>query len=71
MAPHLLQRSQHLTDLEDLVYLAVAREQGSESVQLRHDAAHGPDVDGRAVRSGLEQNLWGSVPDVTPQRNRW
>lgn len=43
---HLLQRSQHLTDLEDLVHLAVAREQRPERVKLRHDASHGPDVDG-------------------------
>lgn len=44
--PHLLQRSQHLADLEDLVHLAVAGEQGSEGVELGHDAAHSPDVDG-------------------------
>lgn len=43
---HLLQRSQHLTDLEDLVHLAVAGEQRPECVELRHDASHGPDVDG-------------------------
>lgn len=46
MMVHLLQRSQDLADLEDLVHLAVAREQGSERVELRHDASHGPDVDG-------------------------
>lgn len=64
MLAHLLQRSQHLTDLEDLVHLAVAREQRSECVELRHDASHGPDVNGRAVGVGLEQNLWGSVPVI-------
>ena len=43
---HLFQCSQHLTDLEDLIHLTVAREQGSQCVELRHDASHSPDVDG-------------------------
>lgn len=62
---HLRQRPQHLADLEDLVHLAVAGKQGSEGVELCHDAAHGPDVDGRAVGAGLEQDLWRSVPGTT------
>lgn len=66
---HLLQRPQNLTDLEDLVHLTVAREQGSDRVQLRHDASHGPDVDGRTVGVGLEQNLWGTVPVVTTRED--
>lgn len=63
MMAHLGQRPQHLADPEDLVHLAVAGEQRSEGVELRHDAAHGPDVNGRAVGAGPEQNLWGSVPE--------
>lgn len=69
MAPHLSQCSQHLTDLEDLVHLTVAWEQRSEGVQLCHDAADCPDIYRRVVRLGLEQNLWGSVPDIRAQGN--
>ena len=53
---------QHLADLEDLVHLAGAGEQGSECVELGHDAAHGPEVDGGAVVAGSQENLRGPVP---------
>lgn len=69
MMVHLLQRSQHLTDLKDLIHFAVAREQRSKCVKLCHDASHSPDVDGRAVGVRLQQNLWGSVPVITARQD--
>ena len=59
---NLLQRPQHLADLEDLVHLTVAGEQGSEGVEFRHDATHSPEVDGGAVGGGSQQDLRSAVP---------
>ncbi len=41
--------SADLDDLHQLVDAGFAREQGLPQEQLRHDAADGPDVDGRRV----------------------
>ena len=59
---YLLGGSQDLADFEDGVYFTGSWEQGSEGVQLSHDAAHGPLVYRGAVGRGPEQHLWGSVP---------
>lgn len=59
---HLLNCSQDLADLEDLVHLAVAGEQRSECVQLGHNASDGPQVNGGAVSGRSEQHLRSSVP---------
>ena len=64
---NLLQRPQHLADLEDLVHLTGAGEQGSEGVELGHDAAHCPEVDGGAVGGGSQQYLRRAVPAQWPQ----
>lgn len=61
-SPHLLDRSQDLADLEDLVHLTVAREKRSESVQLGHNASNSPQVNGGAVSRRSEQHLRSSVP---------
>lgn len=61
-SPHLLDCSQDLADLEDLVHLTVAREKRSESVQLCHNASNSPQVNGGAVSGRSEQHLRSSVP---------
>lgn len=66
---NLLKRPQHLADLEDLVHLTGPGEQGSERVELCHDAAHRPHVDGRAVGAGSQQDLRGPVPAQQQQHN--
>ena len=53
----LVRGAEHRADLEDLVYLGVAGEEGPEGVELRHDAAHGPDVDGGGVEGAGEKSL--------------
>ena len=45
----LVRRAENGTNFEDLVDLRVSGKQGSEGVQLGHDAADGPDVDRRRV----------------------
>lgn len=42
--------------------LAFTREQWPEGVQLGHDAAHRPDIDGAIVSRGMKQHLGRSVP---------
>lgn len=59
---YLLHRAKDLADLEDLVHLTVAREQGPEGVELGHDAAYGPEVYGGAVHGGPEEDLRSAVP---------
>jgi len=68
---HLLWRSQHGADLEELVHLAAAREEGTKGVELGHDAAHCPEVDGAAVVGGVQEYLRCPVPscgDVVRER---
>ena len=67
---NLLQHPQHLADLEDLVHLAGAGEQGPEGIELSHDAAHGPQVDGGAVGGGPQQDLRGAVPAQQTQGHK-
>jgi len=43
------------------VFLVV--EQGPSRNELRHDAAHGPQVDGLGVVLGPQQQLWRAIPD--------
>lgn len=62
ISSHLLNCPQDLADLEDLVHLAVAGEQRSESVQLGHNASDSPQVNGGAVSGRSEQHLRRSVP---------
>mmetsp|Transcript_80363 Transcript_80363/g.209621 ORF Transcript_80363/g.209621 Transcript_80363/m.209621 type:complete len:458 (+) Transcript_80363:198-1571(+) len=63
LLPHLRRgRPDHRADLEELVGLGGARHQGPEGVELRHDAAAGPNVHGRVVRGAPKQGLWGPVP---------
>lgn len=59
---HLLDCSQDLADLEDLIHLAVAREKRPESVQLGHNASDSPQVNGGTVSRRSEQHLRSSVP---------
>jgi len=55
--------AEHAEDLEDLVDLAVAREQGLARRHLREDAPHAPHVDARAVLPAAEQDLRRPVPE--------
>ncbi len=50
-------------DLEDLVNLGVAREQGLAGAHLGKDAADRPHVDAGGVLAAAEQNLRGAVPE--------
>lgn len=59
----LVRRAHDLEDLEELVDLRVAREQRAVVDHLDEDAADGPDVDGRRVRLGAEQDLGRAVPE--------
>ena len=45
-------------DLEDLVNLGVAREQGLAGAHLSEDAANRPHVDAGRVLSATQKNLW-------------
>ena len=50
----------YLHDAGDLLHLALPREEREAGVELSHDAAQAPHVDGHAV--GVAQNhLWGAV----------
>ena len=65
--------AQDAADLVYLIYLGAAREERPPGVELGHDAAHRPHVDGTGVVGGPEQNLRGAVPprgDVLGQRAR-
>ena len=53
---------QYLADFEDGVNLTGPGEEWPEGVHLRHDAAHGPDVDRRAVAGGPQEHLRSPVP---------
>lgn len=55
-------RAQHAENLEDLVDLAVAREQRLLRRHLRENAPHAPHVHAGAVLSAAEQDLWRAVP---------
>ncbi len=55
-------RAQDCADLEELVDLAAAGEQGPQRVALGGDAADRPDVYRRVVACGAEENLWRAVP---------
>jgi hypothetical protein len=59
----LLRCPDHRADLEDLVDLALAREQGPEGVKLCHYTPHRPYVDGTVVGRRVEQHLGSSVPE--------
>ena len=58
-------RAKDGTDLEKLIDLTAAREEGAQCVEFCHDAAQCPDVNGRAVAGGAQQHLRGTVP-ATP-----
>ncbi len=61
--PHLLVGSAEIAeDAEQLVDFAVAREKRAAVDHFCEYAADGPDVDGRGVVLGSEQNLGGAVP---------
>ena len=49
--------AQHWADLEDLVDLGVAGEERAEGVELRHDAAHRPDVNRGGIESAAKTNI--------------
>jgi len=59
---HLIGRPQNRAYFEYLVDLAGSGEQRPERVQLRHDAADSPQVDGRVVVDGVQQDLGRPVP---------
>lgn len=50
VSTHFFDSAQDLADLEDLIYFTVPREKRSECVEFSHDAAHSPQVNGRAIR---------------------
>ena len=50
--PYLWRRSQHRADFEDLVNLAGTWEDGAERVQLGHNGAQRPDINGRVIVGG-------------------
>mmetsp|Transcript_12080 Transcript_12080/g.30515 ORF Transcript_12080/g.30515 Transcript_12080/m.30515 type:complete len:653 (-) Transcript_12080:267-2225(-) len=54
--------AQHAEDVEDLVDLAVAGEERAAADHLRKDAADGPDVNGRGVVLGAQEDLGRAVP---------
>ena len=61
--PVLLGRSaDRLADEIDLVDVSVARHEGSADDEFRKNGAHGPDVDGSGVVSGLEEQFGRPVP---------
>mmetsp|Transcript_58412 Transcript_58412/g.156142 ORF Transcript_58412/g.156142 Transcript_58412/m.156142 type:complete len:212 (-) Transcript_58412:264-899(-) len=49
-------------DLVQLVNFRRTREQRAQAIQLSHDAAHGPDINGRVVVHAAQQHLRGTVP---------
>ena len=53
----LVRSAQHGADLEDLVDLGVAGEEGTECVELRHDATHRPDVDRGRIESAANTKV--------------
>lgn len=53
---------QYLADFEDSIDLTGPGEERPEGVHLCHDAAHSPDVDGRAVAGGPQEHLRSPVP---------
>mmetsp|Transcript_18308 Transcript_18308/g.51672 ORF Transcript_18308/g.51672 Transcript_18308/m.51672 type:complete len:278 (+) Transcript_18308:235-1068(+) len=53
--------AQHLDDLHQLVHPALPAEHGAAQDELRHDATDRPDVDGRGVVGGPEDELRGPV----------
>lgn len=67
---HLFDSAQDLADLKDLIYFTVSREKRPKSVELSHDAAHSPQVNGRAVVRRAEQHLWSSVPERRTYLNK-
>lgn len=62
---HLFDSAQDLADLKDLIDFTVSREKRSECVKFSHDAAHSPQVNGRAVGGRPEQDLRSAVPSHT------
>ena len=63
LAPVRVRRSaEDAADLVYLIYLGAAGEERPPGVELGHDAAHRPHVDGTGVVGGSEQNLRGAVP---------
>jgi len=56
------QRSKHLLDYEELVYLRLSREEGLTISQLTHDTAEGPNVHVLAIVGGAQQQFRGPVP---------
>lgn len=50
------------TYLEYFVDLTGTREEGPEGVDLSHDAAHSPQVNGGVVVGGAKEDLWCSIP---------
>ena len=52
-----------LLNEEELVDLALAREEGLPVHELAHDAPDGPHVHGLPVARGPEQQLWRAVPE--------
>lgn len=60
---------EHLDDFHQLVDARLAGEEGLSQEQFGHDAAHTPDVDGRCVVRGAEDELRGAVvPTAREQR---
>jgi hypothetical protein len=59
----LVGRAEDAEDAVELVELAVAGEQRPLGHHFGEDAADGPDVDGRAVVHGAEQDFGGAVPE--------
>lgn len=59
---YLIWSAQHRADLEELIHLATPREERTKGVELGHDAAHGPQVDGTAVVGGVQEYLRCAVP---------
>ncbi|KAL7547619.1 hypothetical protein ACHAWF_010900 [Thalassiosira exigua] len=55
-------RAPSLEDLDELVDVGSAREEGQARRHLGEDAPHAPDVDGRGVAGGAEEELGGAVP---------
>lgn len=58
-----IRRAPALEDLDQLIDVGPAREQGQARRHLGEDAPHGPDVDSRRVALGAEQQLRRAVPE--------
>lgn len=54
--------AKHTEDAEQLIDLAVTREDGAVVEHFDEDAAHGPNVDGASILSSSEKNLRCAIP---------